>query len=188
MDRGQGFRPIDQGGSAIFTTAWQVHALAAAKRTGLRFANVQEALNRSEGFIRSKQWKDGGFGISRSNPDNDSILLTGAGMNSLQLTRADAATLKKASGFTTDMVLNPSYQWSSADLHGWLFYTQAFITKGGEDWKAWNGKCLPLMLSNQSPNGSWTRSSALFGSNDTDATAVGALILESYYRVSLPRS
>ncbi len=138
--------------------------------------------------MRGKQWKDGGFGIARSNPDTDSILLTGAGMHSLQMTHADAATINKAVGFTSDTVLNGSFQWSTADLHSWLFYTRAFVTKGGPDWKAWNEKCLPIMLSNQNPDGSWTRGSVLFGSGDTDATALGALMMESYYRVTTPRS
>lgn len=188
MDRGQGFRPNDQEPSSIFTTAWQTQALVAARRTGLKIDKLQEALGRGDGFMRGKQWKDGGFGIARSNPDTDSILLTGAGMHSLQMTHADAATINKAVGFTSDTVLNGSFQWSTADLHSWLFYTRAFVTKGGPDWKAWNEKCLPIMLSNQNPDGSWTRGSVLFGSGDTDATALGALMMESYYRVTTPRS
>lgn len=188
MDRGQGFRPNDQEPSSIFTTAWQTQALVAARRTGLKIDKLQEALGRGDGFMRGKQWKDGGFGIPRGNPGTDSILLTGAGMHSLQMTHADAATIQKAVGFTSDMVLNGSFQWSTADLHSWFFYTRAFVTKGGPDWKAWNGKCLPIMLSNQNPDGSWTRGSALFGSGDTDATALGALMMESYYRVIMPRS
>lgn len=188
VDRGQGYRPSDQGSSAIFATAWQVQALAVIKRSGLKIPNLQIALNRSAAFIQSKQANDGGFGMARSKPGTDSILLTGAGMNSLQLTRADAAALKKASGFTTNMVLNASFQWSTADLHGWLFYTQAFVTRGGSNWKAWNEKLLPLLLGNQKPDGSWARGSVLFGGSDTDATALGALILESYYRIPVSRS
>jgi len=141
IDRGQGFRPIGPDASAIFATAWQIQALAAAKLTGLKIPNLKEVLKRSDAFIQSKQWNDGGFGMPRSTPDTDSITLTGAGMNSAQLVRANSTALNtagaltivinKAAGFTTDMVLNASFQWNTADVHGWLFYTQALITKGG---------------------------------------------------------
>jgi hypothetical protein len=41
---------------------------------------------------------------------------------------------------------------------------------------------LPLLLGNQKTDGSWQRPSLFMGGGEADSTALGVLILETYYR------
>ena len=41
---------------------------------------------------------------------------------------------------------------------------------------------LPQLLANQKNDGSWQRPSVFMGGNEYDSTALGVLVLETYYR------
>jgi hypothetical protein len=166
--------PQELSSNADYATAWQVQALADMKRTGLRIqkSDVNRTLRRSSQFICGTKYKG-------------TIEMAGLGMNTLLIVNKIEFPLNAVDPFSVInyRIINNSTNWDTADLHGWLFYTQALITKGGDDWKAWNEKSLPLLLANQKPDGSWLRPSTLFVGTETDSTALCALMLESYYRV-----
>jgi hypothetical protein len=58
----------------------------------------------------------------------------------------------------------------------------ALFQMGGDRWARWNRLMKPLVLDSQAADGSWAPSSYTQG--PALATALGALVLESYYRYS----
>ncbi|MEQ1749687.1 MAG: protein kinase, partial [Prosthecobacter sp.] len=71
---GSNFTPQDAGGP--YVTFWQHMALNQARRTGLRFAGLKEALNRVENYWGTIRTKDGNFGTQRGDGRRDPWLLT----------------------------------------------------------------------------------------------------------------
>jgi hypothetical protein len=70
----------------------------------------------------------------------------------------------------------------SPDLYFLHHGAIAMFQMGGVHWQSWNRLAKPLVLGSQHRDGHWTASGHAI--NDVMATALGALVLESYYRYS----
>ena len=73
-------------------------------------------------------------------------------------------------------------------MYGWYYITQAMFQGGGNYWQYWNGEIRQTMVKNQRSDGRWMPPphSDIEGKNFADtpaySTALGAMILEVYYR------
>jgi peroxiredoxin len=109
--------------------------------------------------------------------------MTGACMRTMQMISSrNLSELIAARRFSHNLFQSEPLAWDRADLYSWLFYTRAFFHEGGEYWTFWNKQMLPQLLGNQKPDGSWQRSSVFMGGSESDSTALGVLMLETYYR------
>jgi len=80
-------------------------------------------------------------------------------------------------------------QLGNLDLYGWWHATEALARIGGPEWTAWNDALKKALLSHQRPSGHATGSwdpEGIYGKvgGRVFSTALGALMLESYYRYS----
>jgi hypothetical protein len=91
-----------------------------------------------------------------------------------------------------DYLRDQKVDWNKTDgdfvLYGWYYMTQAMFQGGGSYWQYWNGQIRDAMLRNQRNDGSWMpplKSNIEvrdLARTPAYSTALGALILEVYYR------
>jgi len=72
-------------------------------------------------------------------------------------------------------------------LYGWYYTTLAIFQGGGSHWESWNKQIAHTMIAAQADDGSWpppphSGGEAAFTGAPTYSTALGAMILETYYR------
>jgi len=70
------------------------------------------------------------------------------------------------------------------DFYTWYFVTQALFQGGGAGWQDWNKQMRNMLVEHQERDGHWPlpQHSGFDVASPVYATAIGALILETYYR------
>ncbi len=91
-----------------------------------------------------------------------------------------------------DYLREQKVDWAKTEgdfvLYGWYYMTQAMFQAGGSYWQYWNGEIRDTMVRNQQSDGRWMPpphsdiEGRDFADTPTYSTALGALILEVYYR------
>ena len=178
QEGGTGFS--SKGSGSPFVSAWQCEALATAKLTPLAFDGLNNSIPKAADFMLVFQLQG-----KRKPPQPPETLeaMTGACMRALQITsNFSHEEFTAALRFSRDHFQKTPVSWDSADLYSLLFYTRAFFRVDGENWRFWNRQMLPQLLANQKNDGSWQRPSVFMGGNEYDSTALGVLVLETYYR------
>ena len=178
QEGGTGFS--SKGTGSPFVTAWQCEALSSAKLTALPFDGLNTSTPKAADFMLAFQIVG-----QRKPPQPPETLeaMTGACMRALQITSSSShAEFAAALRFSRDHFQKTPVSWDSADLYSLLFYTRALFRVGGENWRFWNKQMLPQLLANQKLDGSWQRPSVFMGGTEFDSTALGILVLETYYR------
>jgi len=180
---GQGFRLPSEGPGMMIVTAWQAMALHTAKRSGLKFDGLQSSLDRIVDYTAGLTAQDGGIG-NASDPweGMNPAKITGAGVHVYQLLGPKRqAAVKRGVQYALDHL--QGLTWETAELHTLLFTAQACRHQGGKDWAEFQRRVIPVLLSKQSWNASWTNDAKLISGSTSCTTALCVLILESYYRV-----
>jgi WD40-like Beta Propeller Repeat/PDZ domain len=191
-------------------TVWQVMALESARIGGIRVPD--DALKRARGHV-SRAW-DGEREAFRYNHDPDWVgnrypILPGssaAAVFALQLlggeqNAADREHIRAGLDFCLER--SPRFRWRKPSQDNFVFRGQgneyflyyatlALRMQGGADWRAWNDRLKPLLLDNQSEDGSWRPISYYADyAQDTNrdrsyTTSMCVLMLEAYYRYDTP--
>lgn len=178
---GSNFTPQDAGGP--YVTFWQHMALNQARRTGLRFAGLKEALNRVENYWGTIRTKDGNFGTQRGDGRRDPWLLTSMVLHArTSLPDLHPHWSRSGKTFMAAFIRFEPPKWDRGDLMSWLF-TSECLRNDAEIWPLWNRGFLPEVLSKQRPDGGWPARPSIFGSGSEEETvALCILMLESYFR------
>ena len=171
----------------LSVAGWQIQALKAAHLTGLGMPGVDEALDKSMGFIQKWQGNEGGFGYDH--PDNGPNL-TGVGVLCTYFWKQDKTKVVKEG---IDFMLGKTkveYRGKDANLYAWYYDTQACLMFGGSAWSKWNRMFQDEIADNISPDGSWPPlqggvaglQSNPNGSGPYYRTTLCILMLEVFYR------
>ena len=177
----------------LSVAGWQIQALKAAHLTGLGIPGVDEALDKSMGFIKKWQGNEGGFGYT--GPENR-LSLTGVGVLCTYFWKESKdRTVKEGIDFLlgkTEVDAKGRLQYkggkSPADLYGWYYDTQACLMFGGSAWQKWNKMFQDEIVENQSPDGSWPPTAGAHfqpkpdGAGPYYRTTLCVLMLEVFYR------
>lgn len=184
---GSNFTPQDEGGP--YVTFWQHMALETAKRTALRIGGLNEAERRAGNYWSRLRGKDGSYGTQRGDGRRDPTLLTGMALHvQQQLNGEDNYWMQKSRTFLGDHLKAEPLNWDQGNLLNWLYMGES-LRNDSKRWAAWNRSFLPTLLSKQRPDGSWPSHTTEFGTGtEVDTTALGCLMLESYYRSIVPES
>lgn len=161
----------------LSVAGWQIQALKAAHLTGLGIPGVDEALDKSMGFIKKWQGNEGGFGYDA--PENR-LSLTGVGVLCTYFWKESKdRTVKEGIDFLLGKV-EVKYKSDKADLYAWYYDTQACLMFGGSAWSKWNRMFQDEIADNQSPDGSWPPTQGGVGALQTSPGGAGP-----YYRTTL---
>ena len=171
----------------LSVAGWQIQALKAAHLTGLGIPGVDDALDKSMGFIKKWQGNEGGFGYV--GPENK-LSLTGVGVLCTYFWRESKdRTVKEGIDFLLGKA-EVKYKGGKApaDLYGWYYDTQACLMFGGSAWAKWNKMFQDEIVDNQSPDGSWPPTAGGHlqpkpdGAGPYYRTTLCCLMLEVFYR------
>jgi hypothetical protein len=168
-------------------SGWQIQALKAAHLTGLGIPGVDQALDKSMGFIKSFQGNEGGFGYDH--PENR-LSLTGVGVLCTYFWKEKK---EKVVSEGIDFLIGKSevkYKGDKADLYQWYYSTQACLMFGGSAWTKWNRMFQDEIADNQSADGSWPPTQGGVGEVQKKPDGAGpyyrttlcVLMLEVFYR------
>lgn len=163
-------------------TGWAIMALEAASHAGL---DVPRESLQSAGDYLWKMRGQAGFGYSSA---GDNPNMTAVATFCLQfLGFAEDHRLKTA----LDLLKKQEVSWEQAKgsyvLYGWYYTTLAMFQGGGSYWESWNQQIARTMIDAQADDGSWpappqSTGEASLGGLPVYSTALGAMILETYYR------
>jgi hypothetical protein len=173
----------DRAKSHVFALAWQCEALNTAKLTDFKFAGLDDCISRTVSALRTLQNSDGGFEAqSPEKPQN----ITGACLRVLQLfPDGNGMQVENGIRFARQHFQNEPLERAYLPFLDVVFYTRAFRRQGGDDWRFWNFQMLPALLARCNPDGSFSSSSSSRKKGaDFDITALGTLILETYYQTT----
>ena len=169
----------------LSVAGWQIQALKAAHLTGLAIPGVDEALDRSMGFLKKWQGSEGGFGYDR--PDNR-VSLTGVGvLCTFFWTQDKDRSVRDGIAFLLSKA-KVEYNGADADLYGWYYDTQACLMFGGSAWTKWNRMFQDEIANNQAADGSWPATKGAHlqpkpdGAGPFYRTTLCVLMLEVFYR------
>ena len=169
----------------LSVAGWQIQALKAAHLTGLGLPGVDDALDRSMGFLKKWQGNEGGFGYV--GPENR-LSLTGVGVLCTYFWKQSKdRTVNQGIDFLLGKA-EVKYQGGSADLYGWYYDTQACLMYGGSAWTKWNRMFQDEIVDHQSPDGSWPATAGGHlqpkpaGAGPFYRTTLCVLMLEVFYR------
>ncbi len=169
--------------------AWQIHLLRLARESGTD--EVVPSLVLAKDRIAEMTASDGLIGYrAQGDYPNDPYAVSAAGTFAYLMSSsvADSALLENyrrqlLRGLDAHECKASGGQKTN-DLYFWYFGTLAAFQLGGETWEHWNGALRKPLAEAQQKDGSWPanfdRWSAHGGQVYT--TAMGALILETYYR------
>jgi hypothetical protein len=105
-----------------------------------------------------------------------------------QLSGEDNYWMQKSRTFLADHLKAEPLNWDKGNLISWLYMGES-LRNDAKLWPQWNRSFLPTLLSKQRPDGSWPTHTSEFGTGtEVDTTALGCLMLESYYRSVVPES
>ena len=174
----------------LSVAGWQIQALKAAHLTGLAIPGVDEALDRSMGFIKKWQGNEGGFGYTQ--PENR-LSLSGVGVLCTYFWRESKdRTVKEGIDYLLGKA-EVKYKSESADLYAWYYDTQACLMFGGVAWAKWNRMFQDEIAGSQSADGSWPMPQGggvgnlqrkPDGAGPLYRTTLCILMLEVFYRYS----
>ncbi len=146
-----------------FGSAWQVLALNKAKRSGIKFPQLSESLEKANQFF---------LNYPGSMPAARAISIKAA-------QKASGRDIEKNVGFA-QKELQRFMKWESLHPIEWLFYTQCVMGSRSPQSEEWNRTGIAIVLQNQQPDGGWVPNSP-FGDDKLTTTAFATLILEGFY-------
>jgi hypothetical protein len=173
--------------SDVSVTGWMILALESAKAAGLDVP--PEVLDKAGKYLWNMyDTKDPGFGYQT--PERYPSM-TAVGVLCQQfLGNGNDRRIKGA----LDYLREQKADWRKTEgdyvLYGWYYITQAMFQAGGPYWQYWNREIRDTMMKNQQDDGRWLPppNSAVetreLAATPAYSTALGALILETYYRYS----
>lgn len=172
------------GGDDTPTLSWEVMALVSAQRAGLEIPRhlLDSARDRLDALIVDPE--RGLYALEPAGPPNRSA--TAEAMFTRRLlgvSRDDPRIERSARALARDNVA-----WDeSASTFEWYMTTLSLHQHQGDPWHAWNGAMRDLLLARQDRSGpdagSWpARDPWSLINGRVHQTAIGALMLESYYR------
>ncbi|MEI6084946.1 MAG: prenyltransferase/squalene oxidase repeat-containing protein, partial [Verrucomicrobiota bacterium] len=163
-------------------TGWSIMALQAADHAGI--AVTPETFTKASAYLWRMHGQDG-FGYAAP---GDAPVPTAIATFCLQfLGHAGDTRLHGA----LDLLKKQNVSWPQSTgafvLYGWYYTTLAMFQGGGAYWENWHQKIAPALMAAQADDGSWpppphSSGEAAFAGTPTYATALGAMILETYYR------
>jgi TolA-binding protein len=171
--------------SDVSVTGWMVMALKSAQAAGLEIP--QSVFDKATQYLWNMyDTKDPGFGYQ--NPERYPTM-TAIGILCQQfLGNGKDPRIKGA----LDYLREQKVDWDKADgdfvLYGWYYMTQAMFQGGGSYWQYWNNEIRETMIRNQQKDGRWMPPPKSnieireLARTPAYSTALGALILEVYYR------
>ena len=173
------------GDSSI--AAWHLQALKAAKSTGLKFTGISGSIGNGLDFLEKCQHSSGGFGYDfKKRPagrNRKHYSLTGAASLCFQQHKGIANSQARAG--IKYINENSSFSFSKKTLSFYEHYyvAQAMINHGGDSWTKYNNLFRDELLKNQNKDGSFPDPKGPHSYSDpVYNTALGALMLEVYYR------
>lgn len=171
--------------SDVSVTGWMIMALESAKAAGLEVP--PEVLDKAAQYLWNMyDTKEPGFGYET--PERYPAM-TAVGVLCQQfLGNGNDRRIKGA----LDYLREQKADWRKTEgdyvLYGWYYITQAMFQAGGPYWQYWNREIRDTMVKNQQHDGRWLPppNSAVetreLAATPAYSTALGALILETYYR------
>ena len=162
----------------FFTTAWNLQALKIALESDVKDKEISGVLASSVAL-----WSDFRNATPQSDGTNPDARMAAAIFGLLYVAEKRSASIGQGADAIAENVIKTQPQWADADLSAWLFNTMAMTLEGGRKWKAWNEAALPVLIASQSSTGSWQRPRAVFSASEVECTALGALMLESCFRI-----
>jgi hypothetical protein len=187
-------RPQDVGGwrnqsspndSDVSVTGWMIMALKSARAAGLEIP--QPVFDKATQYLWNMyDTKNPGFGYQK--PERYPSM-TAVGVVCQQFLGNDKDPRIKAS---LDYLREQKVDWEKAEgdfvLYGWYYMTQAMFQGGDAYWQYWNSEIRDTMVKNQLRDGRWQPPPHSnievrdLAKTPAYSTALGALILEVYYR------
>ncbi len=179
------YRPSSDD-SDVSVTGWMIMALTLVRAAGL---NVPQAVcDKAAQFLWNMyDVKDPGFGYQT--PER-SPSMTAIGVFCEQLLGNGKDPRIKAS---LDYLREQKVEWDKTQgdyvLYGWYYITQAIFQGGGPYWQYWNREIRDTLIKKQCGDGRWmpppnsTMETRELAATPAYSTALGALILEVYYRL-----
>ena len=150
----------------------QMVALRGAATAGM--AVPVKTVRRGVNYYKSCFCSGGGFGYT--GPNGPNAVRAGIGVLVLSLSGAYRTQQNKESA---DYLLGRVGQDQSGHFYYMCYYaSQAMYQAGGKYWRGWNQSMTPMLISMQSPDGSW---SARGSGGKTLATAFALLSIEINY-------
>jgi hypothetical protein len=179
------YRPSSDD-SDVSVTGWMIMALTSARAAGLNVP--QEVCDKAGQFLWNMyDVKDPGFGYQT--PER-SPSMTAIGVFCQQLLGNGKDQRVKAS---LDYLREQKVDWDKTQgdyvLYGWYYITQAMFQGGDPYWQYWNREIRDTLIKKQRGDGRWmpppnsTMETRVLAATPAYSTALGALILEVYYRL-----
>ncbi|HOX07544.1 MAG TPA: hypothetical protein PK280_14175 [Planctomycetota bacterium] len=197
-------RPLDRSGSGGYVeqsvVIWNTMALKAARAAGIEVED--RAFQGIARWLDDGQGADGNYAYSGNliggrivvTSRNSSPCMAAAALMARLWTghRPDEPAMGRTATIVMDMlernrevadaVGSRSAAKTGPDLYFLHHGSIALFQMGGDHWARWNQIMKPMVLKAQAADGSWAPST--YANGPTLATALGALVLESYYRYS----
>ncbi len=187
-------KPQDVGGwryhplsndSDVSVTGWMIMALKSARAAGIEIP--QPVFDKATQYLWNMyDTKNPGFGYQK--PERWPSM-TAVGVLCQQfLGNGKDPRLKGALDYLREQKVDWGKSQGDYVMYGWYYMTQAMFQGGSFYWSYWNGQIRDTMVRNQQDDGRWMPppNSKIEGKDlaNTPAysTALGALILEVYYR------
>ena len=174
--------------SDVSVTGWMIMALKSARAAGIEIP--QAVFDKATQYLWNMyDTTNPGFGYQK--PERYPSM-TGVGILCQQfLGNGKDHRIQGA----LDYLREQKVDWDKTEgdfvLYGWYYMTQAMFQAGGSYWQYWNGEIRDTLVRNQRNDGRWIPpphsdiEARDFAGTPAYSTALGALILEVYYR-SLP--
>jgi hypothetical protein len=180
-----GYRRDGLGGDLSLSN-WHFTALRIAKDAGLQLPGIDPCIKKAVAYIESTQTKDGGFGNVNREAGYNQWALTGgatAGLQMLDPQKQNQAA--KGIRFLRKFLTSEPLVWNANCIAYRLrYYTDAFFTAGGDDWRFYSVQLLPQVLASQQPDGKFaTGKGEQMGTMVVFQQAMYTLALEVFYRL-----
>ncbi len=171
MDGGWYYSPTSQSDEGSVTVT-QIQALRACRDAGIPVP--KKVIDRAVRYIVRSSNPDGGIRYRVRDRGNGRPAITAAAVAVFyEAGRYDHPLAEKALAFARSH-LSPSNLGGNFFFYAHNYLAEALYQRGGADWEEYYGAISRTLLSNQQPNGSWTRSAA----GPVYATSVSLIILQ----------
>ena len=166
-------------------SGWLIMGLKSARNAGIEIP--QTVFDRASDYLW-RMYDSGNPGFSY-NGGGRTPAMTAVGVLCQQfMGHADDRRVKGALDYLKDQKVEWDKTKGDWVIYGWYYMTQAMFQGGGQYWQYWNREIRDTMVKNQLPDGRWPPPQNSENENKdlaktpVYATALGALILEVYYR------
>jgi hypothetical protein len=171
--------------SDVSVTGWMVMALKSARAAGMDIP--QDVFDKAAQFLWNMyDTKNPGFGYQT--PERYASM-TAVGVLCQQfIGNGSDHRVRSALDYLREQKVDWNKTSGDYVLYGWYYITQAMFQGGGAYWQYWNHEIRDAMVKNQQDDGRWLPppKSAVetkdLAATPAYSTALGALILEVYYR------